>query len=274
MTKENTITDFIKYKQLNWYGQVEWMEDERIPRRVHEWIPSGRRRGGRPSNTWLHDVMEAMYWGLTVQIIPHHLEMLLGQNYGQTLLGPAIRVESVQAAYTVDERLTKASNKAMSYMYPRFNHDYKTGGQMIAVFISLAAMDGHSEVKKVNEKAIKSLFLQHDSALYRTRVEDTILLQISHEDNRILNENQTVCMGLFSLAEFYTPLYNVISNCPSKRYEIAWELEDHEGSKKLEKKFQRKYVKPTELERSQFTHIHNIIYNANKGNYYFCGSRS
>ena len=42
------ILDYIRYKQLNLYGHVQRMDEERQPRTILEWCPSGRRRKGRP----------------------------------------------------------------------------------------------------------------------------------------------------------------------------------------------------------------------------------
>ena len=36
------------------------MSQERIPKKVLEWIPSGRRKRGRPRETWIADINEAM----------------------------------------------------------------------------------------------------------------------------------------------------------------------------------------------------------------------
>ena len=53
------MIDYVKYKQLNWYGHIRRMPEERIPRRVWEWCP-GRRGRGRPRNTWMQDIMTGM----------------------------------------------------------------------------------------------------------------------------------------------------------------------------------------------------------------------
>ena len=44
MNITNSVLDYIRYKQLNWYGHVQRMDQERLPRRILEWCPPGRRR--------------------------------------------------------------------------------------------------------------------------------------------------------------------------------------------------------------------------------------
>jgi hypothetical protein len=46
------ILQGIEKQQLRWYGHVMRMEDCRIARHVAEWNPEGKRRRGRPVNTW------------------------------------------------------------------------------------------------------------------------------------------------------------------------------------------------------------------------------
>ena len=51
------VLDYIKYKQLNWYGHVQRMDEERQPRKILESCPHGRRRRkGRPRNSWTQEV--------------------------------------------------------------------------------------------------------------------------------------------------------------------------------------------------------------------------
>jgi hypothetical protein len=42
MDIKNSVLDYMKYKQLNWYGHVQRMDQERLPRRILEWCPPGR----------------------------------------------------------------------------------------------------------------------------------------------------------------------------------------------------------------------------------------
>ena len=52
MNIKNSVLDYIRYKQLNWYGHVQRMDQERFRRRILEWCPPGRLRMGRPEKTW------------------------------------------------------------------------------------------------------------------------------------------------------------------------------------------------------------------------------
>ena len=60
MNVKNSVIDYVKYKQLNWYGHIRRMPEERIPRRVWEWCPPGSRGRGRPRNTWMQEIMTGM----------------------------------------------------------------------------------------------------------------------------------------------------------------------------------------------------------------------
>lgn len=51
MNKENSILDFVQYRQLEWYGHVKRMNDGRSPRRILDWISEGWRGRSRPQNT-------------------------------------------------------------------------------------------------------------------------------------------------------------------------------------------------------------------------------
>ena len=54
------VLDYMRYKQLNWYGHVHRMDQERLPRRILEWCPPGRRRKGRPRNSRKQEVTTGM----------------------------------------------------------------------------------------------------------------------------------------------------------------------------------------------------------------------
>ena len=58
MNKENSVLDFVNYRQL--YGHVKRMEDAMLSRRVLNWIPVGRRGTGKFQATWLQDIKKAM----------------------------------------------------------------------------------------------------------------------------------------------------------------------------------------------------------------------
>ena len=36
MNIKNSVLDYIRYKQLNWYGHVQGMNEERLPRKILE----------------------------------------------------------------------------------------------------------------------------------------------------------------------------------------------------------------------------------------------
>lgn len=58
--KEETIMEEIQRKQLVWYGHVNRMGDDRLPRMVMNWRPTERRKRGRPRETWLKGITRAM----------------------------------------------------------------------------------------------------------------------------------------------------------------------------------------------------------------------
>ena len=52
------IVRFIKSRRIAWLGHVTWMDGMRMPRRILEWKPIGRRIRGRPRKRWIEDVEE------------------------------------------------------------------------------------------------------------------------------------------------------------------------------------------------------------------------
>jgi hypothetical protein len=52
--------DIIEKKQLQWFGHVKRMAEERIPKLIMEWIPLERRKRGRLRKTWMEGVQAAM----------------------------------------------------------------------------------------------------------------------------------------------------------------------------------------------------------------------
>ena len=60
MQAEQSVLDRIQRKQLKWYGHLLKMDDSRWPKKIYQWIPHGRRRRGRPQQSWKNQVMEFM----------------------------------------------------------------------------------------------------------------------------------------------------------------------------------------------------------------------
>ena len=49
---------FIKRRRIAWIGHVMQKDEERIPKRILEWKPIGRRIRGRPKKRWIEDIEE------------------------------------------------------------------------------------------------------------------------------------------------------------------------------------------------------------------------
>ena len=47
---------FIKSRRMTWLGHVMRKDGGRMPRRILEWKPVGRRIRGRPRKRWIEDV--------------------------------------------------------------------------------------------------------------------------------------------------------------------------------------------------------------------------
>jgi len=52
MNVARSLLDNIKTKRLQWYGNVQRMEEGRLPKEVTKWSPPGRRKRGRLKLTW------------------------------------------------------------------------------------------------------------------------------------------------------------------------------------------------------------------------------
>ena len=52
------IVRFIKSRRLAWVGHVTRMDGGRMPRRILEWKPMGRKIRGRPRKRWIEGVEE------------------------------------------------------------------------------------------------------------------------------------------------------------------------------------------------------------------------
>jgi len=57
--KQDTI-DIMEQKQLQWYGHVKRMPEERITKLIVDSIPRERRKRGRPRKTWMEGAQAAM----------------------------------------------------------------------------------------------------------------------------------------------------------------------------------------------------------------------
>ena len=51
MDAKQTIVHEIMTKQLVWYGHVQRMADDRLPKKVLDWVPPGRKRRGHFHST-------------------------------------------------------------------------------------------------------------------------------------------------------------------------------------------------------------------------------
>jgi hypothetical protein len=56
LIKNADIVRYVKSQRMAWLGHVMRMEGERIPKRVREWKPMGRRNRGRPRKRWIEDI--------------------------------------------------------------------------------------------------------------------------------------------------------------------------------------------------------------------------
>ena len=55
---KNSVLD--RYKQLNWYGHMQRMGEETLPRKFLELCSPERRRKVRPRNLWMQEVTRGM----------------------------------------------------------------------------------------------------------------------------------------------------------------------------------------------------------------------
>jgi len=60
MNVVRSLLDDIETKQLLWYGQVQRMEESRLPKEDTKWSPPGRRKRGRPKLTWVEGIRGLM----------------------------------------------------------------------------------------------------------------------------------------------------------------------------------------------------------------------
>lgn len=55
-----TTIDRIETRQLLWYGHVMRMEENRWPKKAMKYVPTNRRKRGRPALTWINGITEIM----------------------------------------------------------------------------------------------------------------------------------------------------------------------------------------------------------------------
>jgi len=60
MNVTRSLLDAIKTKQIQWYGDVQRMEEGRLPKEVMKWRPPGRKKRGRPELTWAEGIKGLM----------------------------------------------------------------------------------------------------------------------------------------------------------------------------------------------------------------------
>lgn len=60
MQKNSTSTEEIEKRRLLWYGHIQRMNADRWPNLILKWNPPGRRKRGRPPDTWIKQVQEDM----------------------------------------------------------------------------------------------------------------------------------------------------------------------------------------------------------------------
>ncbi|PSN57796.1 hypothetical protein C0J52_04353 [Blattella germanica] len=52
MKVKGSLTEDIKTARLRRFGQVKRMREDRLPKKIFEWQPMGRRKRGRPNISW------------------------------------------------------------------------------------------------------------------------------------------------------------------------------------------------------------------------------
>ena len=55
-----TIIKESEQNQLTWYGHVQRMAEERLPKIASKWMPKQKRARGRPKKNWMEGIKKAM----------------------------------------------------------------------------------------------------------------------------------------------------------------------------------------------------------------------
>ena len=58
MEMDKDIIDEVQRLQQVWYGHTVKMDETRLPKKILEWIPPGKRIQGRPRHRWRDDITE------------------------------------------------------------------------------------------------------------------------------------------------------------------------------------------------------------------------
>jgi hypothetical protein len=81
MEVEKTILERKEQKQLQWYGHMKRMKNDRLPKTIMESETEGRRRKGRPLGTWMDGIRYSMEkYGLRVEDTTNREERPSGRN--------------------------------------------------------------------------------------------------------------------------------------------------------------------------------------------------
>jgi hypothetical protein len=56
MSKEENIVKLIKGQRISWFGHMERMEEDRMPKKIFTQEMEGTRRRGRPREGWKEEV--------------------------------------------------------------------------------------------------------------------------------------------------------------------------------------------------------------------------
>ena len=57
---EETIINETEQNQLTWYGHVQSMAEERLPKTALKWMPKQKKARGKPKKNWMEGINMAM----------------------------------------------------------------------------------------------------------------------------------------------------------------------------------------------------------------------
>ena len=60
MEVDRNILEVIEERKMRWFGHVERMGEDRIPKMILEWNAEGRRRRGKPREQWMDGIRRSM----------------------------------------------------------------------------------------------------------------------------------------------------------------------------------------------------------------------